>query len=54
VSTMSYLPFAFFNILNPLVALAYAFTGFRIEHVEPETPSEQQPLLAAGGEPHVE
>jgi NhaC family Na+:H+ antiporter len=33
VPTMQYLPFAFFNLLNPLVALAYAFTGFRIEHV---------------------
>ena len=35
VPTMSYLPFAFFNILNPLVALGYAFTGFRVEHVPP-------------------
>ena len=34
VPTMQYLPWAFFNILNPLVALAYAFTGFRIEHVD--------------------
>ena len=33
VPTASYLPFAFFNLLNPLVALAYAFTGFRIEHL---------------------
>ncbi len=33
VPTVQYLPFAFFNLLNPLVALAYAFTGFRIEHV---------------------
>ena len=32
---MQYLPYAFFNLLNPLVALVYAFTGFRIEHVEP-------------------
>jgi Na+:H+ antiporter, NhaC family len=33
VATMKYLPYAFFNLLNPLVALVYAFTGFRIEHV---------------------
>jgi NhaC family Na+:H+ antiporter len=33
VPTMEYLPYAFFNLLNPLVALVYAFTGFRIEHV---------------------
>jgi hypothetical protein len=52
-------------MLNPLVALGYAFTGFRIEHVEPaEAPgpivvggaetATQQPLLAPGGEGHVE
>jgi Na+:H+ antiporter, NhaC family len=65
VSTMQYLPYAFFNMLNPLVALGYAFTGFRIEHVEPaEAPgpivvggvesTTQQPLAAPGGERHVE
>jgi Na+:H+ antiporter, NhaC family len=65
VPTMQYLPYAFFNMLNPLVALGYAFTGFRIEHVEPaEAPgpivvggaetATQQPLLAPGGEGHVE
>jgi NhaC family Na+:H+ antiporter len=36
VPTLSYLPFAFFNILNPIVAIVYAFLGFRIEHVDPE------------------
>jgi Na+:H+ antiporter, NhaC family len=37
---MQYLPYAFFNLVNPLVALAYAFTGFRIERIEPaETPT---------------
>jgi NhaC family Na+:H+ antiporter len=65
VSTMQYLPYAFFNMLNPLVALGYAFTGFRIEHVEPaEEPgpivvggsetTTQRPLPAPGGERHVE
>jgi hypothetical protein len=33
---MQYLPFAFFNLLNPLVALVYAFTGFRVEHLSPD------------------
>jgi hypothetical protein len=52
-------------MLNPLVALGYAFTGFRIEHVEPaEAPSPivvgsvetttQQRLRAPGGDRHVE
>ena len=35
VATIEYLPFAFFNLFNPLIALAYAFTGFRIERIEP-------------------
>ena len=35
VATVAYLPFAFFNLLSPLVSLIYGFTGFRIEHVPP-------------------
>jgi NhaC family Na+:H+ antiporter len=35
VSTMQYLPYAFFNILNPAVAIGFALTGFRVERVEP-------------------
>lgn len=31
VATFTYLPFAFFNLINPLVSLAYGFTGFTIE-----------------------
>jgi NhaC family Na+:H+ antiporter len=65
VPTIEYLPFAFFNILNPLIALAYAFTGFRIEHVEPtEPPAEraeidtegtaQPPPAALEGDRHVD
>ncbi|WP_417686635.1 Na+/H+ antiporter NhaC [Roseibium sp.] len=30
VATVSYLPFAFFNILNPLVTMALAFAGIRM------------------------
>ena len=62
VPTASYLPFAFFNLLNPLVALAYAFTGFRIEHLAdvPATSTDvapdaqQQPTLTTEGDGHVE
>ena len=25
---MAYLPFAFFNLVNPLVSILYGFTGF--------------------------
>jgi NhaC family Na+:H+ antiporter len=41
VPTLIYLPFAFFNIVSPLLSVAYGFTGFRIEHIEPT--DEQQP-----------
>jgi Na+:H+ antiporter, NhaC family len=35
VSTMQYLPYAFFNILNPFIALLFAFIGYRVEHIGP-------------------
>ena len=35
VATVAYLPFAFFNLLSPLISLIYGFTGFHIEHVSP-------------------
>jgi len=57
VPTVSYLPFAFFNLFNPVVALVYAVTGFRIEHVEPTDPADApdgEPVLTPGGEQHVE
>jgi NhaC family Na+:H+ antiporter len=65
VSTMSYLPYALFNILNPLVAVAYALTGFRVEHVEPGhsrpmgterdgEPASQPPRSTGGGDRHVQ
>jgi NhaC family Na+:H+ antiporter len=54
VPTIQYLPYCLFNILNPLVALAYAFTGYRIEHVEPTEAPEGEPVPAPGGDGHVE
>ena len=64
VATVEYLPYAFFNLLNPLVAIAYAFTGFRIEHVDPaepptvdsenESPADAQPALIPEGDAHAE
>ena len=30
VATTSYVPFAFFNLINPLVAIAFAFLGLRM------------------------
>ena len=34
VPTLAYLPFCFFNLVNPFVAMAYGFTGFKIEPAE--------------------
>jgi len=36
VATIAYLPFCFFNLLNPLVSAAYGFTGFTIEKLDPD------------------
>ena len=35
VATLPYAPFAFFNLINPLVAAIYGITGFTIEMIEP-------------------
>ncbi|CAN5854559.1 Na+/H+ antiporter NhaC [soil metagenome] len=40
VATFTYAPFAFFNLINPLVALAYGLTGFTIEPLAPEAQDE--------------
>jgi NhaC family Na+:H+ antiporter len=40
VATAAYLPYAFFNLLSPLISLIYGFTGFRIEHIDPVGPAE--------------
>jgi NhaC family Na+:H+ antiporter len=55
VPTIEYLPFAFFNLLNPLVALVYAFTGFRIEHTPGAVSSatDEPPTLVPEGDGHV-
>ncbi len=54
VATAAYLPFAFFNLVNPVVSLVYGFTGFTITKVEPPAsggrPAEaaDEPRSAAG------
>jgi NhaC family Na+:H+ antiporter len=34
VATFTYLPYCFFNLLNPLVSAAYGFTGFTIAKLD--------------------
>jgi NhaC family Na+:H+ antiporter len=41
VATVSYLPYCFLNILNPLISLLYGLTGFQIKRIEPEDPAAE-------------
>jgi NhaC family Na+:H+ antiporter len=41
VATVAYLPYAFFNLINPVVAAVYGFTGFSITKLEPGQDAEQ-------------
>lgn len=36
VATLAYLPFAFLNLVNPIISVIYGFTGFTIKRVEDE------------------
>lgn len=47
VPTLVYMPFAFFNLLNPLVSLIYGFTGFTIEKLDPDAIEEDDEIIAA-------
>jgi Na+:H+ antiporter, NhaC family len=40
VATMTYAPFAFLNLLNPIVAAIYGFTGVTIRRIEEGDPEE--------------
>src|SRR5690606_8394898 len=47
VATFAYAPFAFFNLINPLVSAVYGFTGFTIEKLTPEQMAAQDAEEAA-------
>jgi NhaC family Na+:H+ antiporter len=34
VATLAYLPFVFFNLINPLVSIVYGFTGFTMVKID--------------------
>jgi NhaC family Na+:H+ antiporter len=42
VATLSYLPFALFCILSPILSVIYGFTGFRIVRTNPKPDSVRQ------------
>jgi len=48
VPTVEYLPFAFFNLINPLLSIAFGLTGFRVERTEPAEPHGQEAVGAPG------
>ena len=37
VETVAYFPFAFFNLINPVLSFIYALLGMQIKHVQPES-----------------
>ncbi len=45
VATLAYLPFAFFNLVNPLVSIVYGFTGFTIVKMD-EVDEVVEPVVA--------
>ena len=52
VSTASYLPFCFFNILSPILDVLYGFIGFKVPTISDEATSDSTD--AGGGEPAPE
>ncbi len=42
VPTLAYLPFAFFNLINPLISVIYGYTGFTIKRLD----EQAQPAAA--------
>jgi hypothetical protein len=63
VTTFEYLPYCFFNIINPILSLIYGFTGFHMDKYAPgEVPPDDEaatvqpieeaaPLQPIGGAP---
>ena len=45
VATLAYLPFAFFNLINPVVSIVYGFTGFTIVKID-DADEVTEPVVA--------
>lgn len=53
IPTIEYLPYAFFNIINPLLAILFGLIGFRIDRIKPSVPAPttadlNQPITDGG------
>jgi NhaC family Na+:H+ antiporter len=46
VPTVEYLPYAFFNMINPVLAIIFGFTGYRVEHKAPAAEPSVEPVGA--------
>ncbi|MCR8923535.1 Na+/H+ antiporter NhaC [Dasania sp. GY-MA-18] len=40
VATFAYLPYCFFNLINPVISLIYGFTGFKLTPLQPAVKTE--------------
>lgn len=47
VPTLAYLPYAFFNLVNPLVSIVYGFTGFTMVTLDEEAEAETSDAIGA-------
>ena len=47
VSTLTYAPFAFFNLLNPLVAAFYGFANIAVERLTDSSPDKNLPTSSS-------
>jgi NhaC family Na+:H+ antiporter len=46
VGTLAYLPFAFFNLINPVISVIYGFTGFTMVKTD-EANEEVEAVVAS-------
>jgi NhaC family Na+:H+ antiporter len=49
VATLAYLPFAFLNLINPLVSIGYAYAGITMVRADPDSGENAGPAADAGG-----
>lgn len=50
VATLAYLPYCFFNLVNPLISAIYGYTQFKIVPISPEETAELAAELALAAE----
>src|SRR4051794_5284847 len=51
VSTASYFPYCFFNLLSPVLDVVYGFVGFKVPASKPEPEPEPAPELPGATTP---